>query len=318
MLNCPEVDTQILSYLDNTSLYSIAQVNRYLRDLSQTNTLWKLKVKRISEDYLQGKEPEENWKDYYLVLRGVISSNGELDLFKLVDLERLNLLKQCRNEVNVKLANYAAEKGKITVLSMFGEEKMSLPDENGFTLATRNAHGDVARWMVRQGLVDKYIDDLRDRAPPELASLVIPTLSQLGLFLPTQEDINRAVVEMTVSYLKFMAFLQAPLPDQNGANMAAGFGRVDILEWMKENNLPLPDQTGANLAAENKKEEVLTWMKKNGLPSPNGEPVQMKELETDDLEERRRRVENKVKEFYERWEQIRGLFGLFPSLRNNS
>jgi len=237
----PEIDINILAHLGKEILDILCSSNDYMASLCQNESLWRAAVKEQYPDLLQGKEPDETWRDFYYIIPKLFNRIGRLDLVKLLEYGRLNLLKQ-KDLTKVEKyylesygANKAAEYGHTEILDWLFSKGI-YPDHEGAQLAAENGHTETVIWIHEKGKVR-----------------------------PTQIELTNALFGGYFDIVKYLWSIDPTL--YYNPNIAAAEGRLDILDWM-ENEIRLPykvDSSGADMAAAKGRTDVLDLLAKRGI-----------------------------------------------------
>jgi len=237
----PDIDKIILSHLDRSTLDLLCSSDGYVATLCKDETIWRLFIENKYPDLLQGKEVDETWQDFYRIIPKLFNGNGKLDLIKLLEHGRLNLLKTKEMSSVEKYylkhygANKAAEYGQNEVI-IWLLSNGGLPNQEGADLAAGNGHLETVKLLYRE--------------------------LQLR---PRQRGLNKALENGYFNVVKWIYSIDPSL--HFDPNLAVGIGRLDIIDWM-ENDIKLPYRVnvrGANLAAENGLSGVLDILAKREI-----------------------------------------------------
>ena len=263
-----DVDIEILSNLDDLTLSTICQVNRYATDLCQDESLWRSRTKKNYPKYLPYKENNQRWQDYYKNLKFIVESSGLMYPQRALDRGQIKLLESRINIIGKVEANHSAEKGYIDFLNWMEAHGLEYPDQRGADLAAENGHLNILEWMESRNL--PYPSQLGANSAAKNGHVdVLTWIKDREPIVPTQDGANLAAYGGHIVVLEWMEQHGLPHPDITGANLAARGGHVNVLEWIENRGLPYPDQTGANYAALNGHINVLEWMESRYLAYPN-------------------------------------------------
>jgi hypothetical protein len=238
MTGVEPIDINILLQMDDQTLTSACQTDRYISGLCRNEELWRLKINKDYYGAGEYKNKDRTWREYYKIL-------------------------QVTN-IDKEGANNAARGGQLDVLKwMASLNPKILPDEEGANGAAYNGHLDVLQWM--ELLTPKILPNIyganRAAVNGQLDVLIWMALLTPKI-IPDEEGANEAAENGHLDVLQWMALLTPKIiPDEDGANGAASNGHLDVLDWM-ESLTPkiLPDRYGANRAAKWGHLDVLIWM----------------------------------------------------------
>ena len=285
MTGVEPIDINILVQMDDQTLTSACQTDRYISSLCRKDMLWLQKIQLKFPGAEQFKDNTTNsWKDYYIRLNYVVidqdttkseefnqfaaneeARNGHLDVLKWL----ATLIPPVYPDKNG--ANLAALDGHLNILQWMSDLGQPIyPTEYGANDAEYKGHLDILKWMA---MLDSPVYPDLDGANlaagnGQLDVLLWMSRLELPLF-PTQGGSIYGDIEEPMGadgaaegghldVLKWMATLNPPIyPGQEGTNNAD----LDVWKWMASLNPPiLPDQEGANNAADSGHLDVLKWM----------------------------------------------------------
>jgi hypothetical protein len=190
MTGVEPIDINILLQMDDQTLTSACQTDRYISGLCRNEELWRLKINKDYSGAGKYKKLDRTWREYYEILRNI--------------------------KLNESGTNEAAAGGHLDVLQwMASLGPPVMPGEEDADVAALNGHLNVLQWMallrppVRPGafsatvaVMDGHLDVLQ-----WMAKLQPP-------ILPKVKDANLAVMVGHTDVLQWMAKLQPPiLPD---------------------------------------------------------------------------------------------------------
>jgi hypothetical protein len=231
------IDINILLQMDDQTLTSACQTDRYISGLCRSEELWRLK---IGKDYYgagEYKNKDRTWREYYKILQGT--------------------------NINTVGANNAAERGHLDVLRwMESLTPKILPDIEGVNEAAYSGHLDVLKWLtLLQPPILPTVNSANEAAANGHLNVLRWMARLTPKILPDKDGVNDAA-EGHLDVLKWMESLTPKiLPDEDAANYAAGGGYLDVLQWMAKLRPPiLPNKFGADVAAANGHLDVLIWM----------------------------------------------------------
>jgi len=260
-----EMDIIILSYLDDTVLKAVCQVNKYAQSLCQDENLWKLRLERFYPKYAngEGREPGETWYSFYHTLRNLLGKNGELDIYKLVMFKRYRFLEKNPDKVTLEVINFTATNGLANVLDWFLQRGKPLPDIRGVNGAAINGQVEVLE-LIRQrgGPVPNDVQIANIAAMMGHVDL-LHWLKQNNIMVPDALGLAQAASNGCLNVLKWARQEGLPLPDNLPDEAAAG-GKIEVLDWLKEIK-GVPSKAGVLKAISEGKIETLEWLKDNNL-----------------------------------------------------
>src|SRR3990172_8316661 len=114
------IDMNILLQLDDESLQSICQLNKYTRSLCDDNIFWALKIQKLYPGLPIPKGYQQRLRELYQTLIKVES-----------------------------IADWAAENGHLEVLKWLAQTKNIYPDQNGTNYAAEEGQLEVLKWLVQ-------------------------------------------------------------------------------------------------------------------------------------------------------------------------
>ncbi len=300
MTGVEPLDLNILVQMDNQTLTSACQTDRYISELCKNDTLWKQRIDEYYPDAEKFREDTTSRREFYI--------------------------KISQTQLNQEGANNAAGQGHLDVLKwMASLDPPILLNRDGANKAAAQGHLDILKWRVSlypPVLPDQYMDIhkigidghldvlkwLSTLFPPVLLDEegvdyvareghldILKWLSTLTPpILPNADSADFAAERGQLESLRWMASLKPPirpsmrgpfglrlaasqgdiptlgwaatlkppiLPDTKSANNAAAGGQLETLRWMASFRPPiLPDFEGANYAARNGENAVLQWM----------------------------------------------------------
>ncbi len=194
MTGIEPIDINILVQMDDQTLTSACQTDRYISSLCGNDDLWRRRIQRYYPNAEKFKETEKSWKDYYIQLRKVI----------WIKLEEEDYADMENDEYFASGVDYAAHLGYLDVLKwMASMDPPILPDQQDINKSAEKGHMDILKWSATLN-------------PPIYPSSAISAASG------GQLDV-----------LKWMTLLNPPIyPKRSAANSAASGGHLDVLKWM--------------------------------------------------------------------------------------
>jgi hypothetical protein len=175
------IDINILLQMDDQTLTSACQTDRYISSLCRNEELWRLKIEKDYSGAGEYKNIDRSWREYYKILRGIrrdadgangAASFGYLDVLKWLAssqppilpnrggvslaagggrLDVLEWLASLPSPIlpNVINANFAAEGGHLDVLRWMALlHTPILPNSSGANMAANSSRLDVLEWMA--------------------------------------------------------------------------------------------------------------------------------------------------------------------------
>lgn len=257
-----DVDTIILSYIDDETLFNTVTLNTYFNDICNDNYLWKLKIDRLYPGLPIPIEYYDKKKDVYIL---------------------------CKDPPH-SIANFAAENGYVEVVLYFINNYKIHPSQEYVGLATKNGHINVMEILLQLNIrpLQDYVNDVASNGDLDMLKL----LERYDIFiydtgvknaiindhLNILEHINKtrkrylsprvAAAYGKVEVLKLFIELDIHL-DQECANKAAYWGYIEVLELCELYNI-FSDQKTADYAATKGQLHVLQWLiSKNIKPTVN-------------------------------------------------
>jgi hypothetical protein len=216
MTGVEPIDINILLQMDDQTLTSACQTDRYISGLCRSEELWRLKIEKDYYGAGEYKNKDRTWREYYKILHQ--SGRDEDGANDAADSGHLDVLKWLASlqppiPIGVATANYAAENGHLDVLEwMESLTPKILPTASGANYAAESGHLDVLKWM--ESLTPKI--------------------------LPTAGGANEAAGNGHLDVLIWMASLTPKiLPGVNGAEEAEVNEHLDVLEWMASLQQPI-------------------------------------------------------------------------------
>ena len=244
-VNVPNADIQILMNLDGKTLGVVCQLNKYVNQLCQNDTLWQAMVKKEYFDDFNFKEDTETWKQYYKFL-------VEFQRLYSGETDHVYIAEKLLHENQFKLA------GAYTDMHIMDISKLS-PMIN---YAVKNGKMGILEWGERKGILPDY--QAANYAISKNNLYLLDWLEKRHIF-PNNVGANYAAKNGNITLLEHLSKSEI-FPNEWGANFAAGKGYIEILDWIEEHKLPLPNQKGANKAAKNGHIRILEWMKRRVRP----------------------------------------------------
>lgn len=216
MTGIEPVDLNILFQMDDQTLASACQTNRYISSLCQNEGLWKLRTEKYYSDAGKYKNIDRRWRDYYKILYGTTLDKEGADL--------------------------AAQNGHLDVLQwMASLEPHIRPSRYGIKSAVWYNHLDVLQWITTlDPPILLTVDDIHTASRNGSLDVLQWAASLTPPVLPDVTSANQAAIGGFLNVLQWMASLDPPvLPNIIGANMAVNGGFVNVLQWMASLNPPI-------------------------------------------------------------------------------
>ncbi len=240
MTGVEPIDLNILVQMDDQTLTSACQTDKYISELCKNDILWKQRIDEYYPDAEKFRDDTTSRREFYIKINGYklnqdganfAAINGHLDVLKWMA-ARIPSIYPNQEGIN----NGAAYNGRLDVLKwMASLDPPILPDQNGANKAGEGGHLDVSKWMASLN-------------PPILPNDYI--------------DIYQIGIDGRLDVLKWLSTLNPPiLLYDEGADYAADEGHLDILKWLSTLTPPIhPTVTGANYAVMGGNLEMLKWM----------------------------------------------------------
>lgn len=248
----PEIDYNILLYLDSKSLETICELDEYTKDLCNDNLFWKTKFKI---DYPDSPELENftNYKKLYFLIENVKSyvpigssidftfgpTSKEL-LEWLVDNQFIDILKWLSNGILDRYIfqygiPYIFKKSNIGVIEWF-YRKYHTPNYLLIYAAIDNNRTDIIYWMISQNI---YI-------------------------IVRSEELQNAAANGYLDILKLIYDITNILPNAEGANYAFVDDYLDVVQWLESHNIHI-DNNAILLAVSKNRLDKLKLLYSMGM-----------------------------------------------------
>lgn len=299
-----ELDVQIFSYLDLSSLNKVSQCSKPAHNIFNNTTLWKelvdrdfgvSKYKPKYETYQQQYKYLQQGDPLYYRTTGETSGAGWWDTGKYswehrriraaIRESHLDLLKMLLEQgvrPDQEIVDQAASMQLYQVLIMLYSYEV-LPSQKGINQMQRLITSEIF------DIEDKFMQELKEAdqpLPPTLEQnlinlpkmgapeLILQMYRKKGL-IPDSEEVILAARQGDLDKLEALT-AQGYHPRQEAATAAASHGHLNVLEWIYDNtnSQVLPSQDGFNTAVENVHLEVIAWLEAKGM-TPNEQTAEI-------------------------------------------
>ena len=194
------VDMNILLQLDDESLHSVCQVDKYTKSLCSDNVFWHLKLNKAYPGLPIPKGYQQKLKELYQIL------------------------------TKKDITKWAVANGHLEVLKWLAQTKNIYPSQFRATLAAMNGQLEVLKWLAGHNI---YPDRAGANSAAGKGHLeVLKWLAQTRNLYPNQWGTNYAAENGQLEVLKWLAATINLYPDQEGTNWAANNGQLEVSEWL--------------------------------------------------------------------------------------
>lgn len=271
LTNIPDMDKEILLWLDFYSIMSMCQTSSYLHSLCQDEHFWKRKIQLdFGAEKLQDTETYQQfyrrvfayWQlggdlSYEIIHKATI--NGRTDILKLALIASQNTVFP--NQITLDLA---VTNGHLNVLKLVAP--YVLPSPNGVRGASLHGHLDILQWLYDHTGGELFPTSLAavDAAAGghlHILQWLYDVTGDISLF--TQRNMYIAVANGYMDMVQWLYQISGGLlqPEQKAVNVAASEGNLDFLKWLHQISAGSirPDQEGVTQALLNEHYGIYNW-----------------------------------------------------------
>jgi Ankyrin repeats (many copies) len=214
-----EIDMNILTQMDDKTLTSACQIDRYISSLCSKEQLWKRRVEKYYSGAEEYKKMERTWREYYGLLSTL--NPNEHGLSDAIMYGHLDILRW-----------------------MASLDPPILPDKDDLYMAAEGGYLDIFRWAASLDPPILPYGNMADIAADQGHLDILRWMYELDTPVRmVYNDLDKVAENGHLNVLQWLNSLDPPIPmEPYVANIAAEYGHSNILQWLKKLDPPIvPD-----------------------------------------------------------------------------